>query len=77
MARTLMSIKDEIISYKGQRVRCRTSKGRNRMEETQGILLDAYPKLFTMYVESRASTVSFSYAEILTREVELEIVPSI
>ncbi|MDR1873996.1 MAG: Veg family protein [Synergistaceae bacterium] len=77
MPRTLTSIKDEIVSYKGQRVRCRTSKGRNRTEETQGILLDVYPKLFTMYVESRASTVSFSYAEILTREVELEIVPSI
>lgn len=77
MARTLTSIKDEIISYRGQRVKCRTSKGRNRTEETQGILLDVYPKLFTMYVESRASTVSFSYAEILTREVELEVVPSI
>ena len=77
MPRTLTSIKDEIVSYKGQLVKCRTSKGRNKMEVTQGILLDAYPKLFTMYVESKASTVSFSYAEILTKEVELEIVPSI
>ena len=77
MPRTLTSIKDEIVSYKGQRVKCRTSKGRNKMEVTQGVLLDAYPKLFTMYVESKASTVSFSYAEILTKEVELEIVPSI
>ncbi|MDR3265332.1 MAG: Veg family protein [Synergistaceae bacterium] len=77
MPRTLTSIKNEIVSYKGQRVKCRTSKGRNRTEETQGILLDVYPKLFTMYVESKASTVSFSYAEILTKEVELEIVPSV
>ncbi|MDR3231333.1 MAG: Veg family protein [Synergistaceae bacterium] len=77
MPRTLSSIKNEIVSYKGQRVKCRTSKGRNRTEETQGILLDVYPKLFTMYVESKASTVSFSYAEILTKEVELEIVPSV
>jgi uncharacterized protein Veg len=77
MPRTLTSIKDEIVSYKGQLVKCRTSKGRNKIEVTQGILLDVYPKLFTMYVESEASTVSFSYAEILTKEVELEIVPSI
>lgn len=76
MQRTLASIKDEIVSYKGQLVRCRTSKGRNKTEETQGILLDVYPKLFTMYVESKASTVSFSYAEILTKEVELEIIRS-
>ncbi|MDR1977325.1 MAG: Veg family protein [Synergistaceae bacterium] len=77
MPRTLTSIKDEIVSYKGQLVKCRTSKGRNKIEVTQGILLDVYPKLFTMYVESKASTVSFSYAEILTKEVELEIVPSV
>jgi uncharacterized protein Veg len=77
MVRTLTSIKDEIVSYKGQLVKCRTSKGRNKIEVTQGILLDVYPKLFTMYVESKASTVSFSYAEILTKEVELEIVPSV
>ena len=50
------------------------SKGRNRTEETEGILLDVYPKLFPLFDESSASTVSFSYAEILTREVELEIV---
>jgi len=77
MLRTLTSIKDEIITYKGQRVKCRTSKGRNKMEVTQGIILNVYPKIFTLYVESKASTVSFSYAEVLTKEVELEIVPSI
>jgi uncharacterized protein Veg len=77
MPRTLASIKSEIVSYKGQRVKCRSSKGRNKMEETQGILLNVYPKLFTLYVESQASTVSFSYAEVLTREVELEVVPLI
>ena len=77
MPRTLTSIKEEIFSYKGQRIQCRTSKGRNRMEVTQGVLLEVYPKLFTIYVESKASTVSFSYAEILTKEVEVEIVPEI
>ena len=76
MSRTLTSIKDEIVSYKGQRIKCRMSKGRNKMEVTQGVLLNVYPNLFTMYVESKASTVSFSYAEILTREVEVEVVPA-
>ena len=75
MLRTLTSIKDEMVSYKGQQIKCRTSKGRNKMEVTQGVLLDVYPNLFTMYVESKASTVSFSYAEILTREVEVEVIP--
>ena len=47
------------------------SKGRNRTEETEGILLDVYPKLFTLYNESSASTVSFSYAEILLSKLSL------
>jgi len=76
MPRTLTSIKDEIVTYKGQRVKCRTLKGRNKTEVTQGIVVNVYPKIFTLYVESKASTVSFSYAEVLTREVELEVVPS-
>jgi uncharacterized protein Veg len=53
------------------------SKGRNKIEETQGVIKDAYPNLFTLYVESNASTVSFSYAEVLTKEVELEILPPV
>ena len=73
MPRTLSSIKDQIISYKGQLVRCRMSKGRNRIEGTEGVVMEVYPKLFTLYDEVHASMVSFSYAEILTREVELEI----
>ncbi|MCL2010368.1 MAG: Veg family protein [Synergistaceae bacterium] len=77
MLRTLTSIKDEIVTYKGQKVKCRTSKGRNKMEVTHGVVVNVYPKIFTMYVESKSSTVSYSYAEILTREVELEVVPSI
>ena len=77
MLRTLTSIKDEMFSYKGRLIKCRTSKGRNKMEVTQGVLLDVYPNLFTMYVESKASTVSFSYAEILTREVEVEVLPAV
>ena len=54
--------------------RCRMSKGRNRVEETEGILTDVYPKLFTLYNNSTESTISFSYAEVLTHEVELEVV---
>ncbi len=39
--------------------------------------MDTYPKVFTLYVEAHKSTVSFSYAELLTHELELELVPQI
>jgi hypothetical protein len=45
------------------------------VEERQGVIIETYPKLFTMFVESQNSTVSFSYVELLTHEVELEILP--
>ncbi len=73
MPKTLSSIKEEIASYKGKRVRCRVSKGRNRVEEIEGVISEIYPNLFTLCDDSRESTVSFSYAEILTREVILDV----
>ncbi|HCL79778.1 MAG TPA: hypothetical protein DIC53_07415 [Synergistaceae bacterium] len=73
MASTISSIKEQVALYKGLRVRYRTAKGRRKVEERQGIVLETYPNLFTLYVESQDSKVSFSYAELLTREVELEL----
>ncbi|HCA40702.1 MAG TPA: hypothetical protein DEP01_03825 [Aminobacterium sp.] len=71
MAGNLASIREKVALYKGLRVKYRTSKGRRKVEEKQGIVLETYPNLFTLYVESQDSKVSFSYAELLTKEVEL------
>jgi uncharacterized protein Veg len=73
MAATITSIREQVALYKGLKVRYRTAKGRRKVEERQGIILETYPNLFTLYVESQDSKVSFSYAELLTREVELEL----
>ncbi|MDI9370161.1 MAG: hypothetical protein GX181_02770 [Synergistaceae bacterium] len=76
MAGNIVSIREQVAMYKGLTVRYRTAKGRRKVEERQGVVLETYPKLFTLYVESQDSKVSFSYAELLTREVELELLPS-
>ncbi len=73
MAGTIRSIREQVALYKGLTVRYRTAKGRRKVEERQGVILETYPNLFTLYVESQDSKVSFSYAELLTREVELEL----
>jgi uncharacterized protein Veg len=39
--------------------------------------MEAYPSLFTLFVESQNSTVSFSYADLLTKEVELKLLPGL
>lgn len=61
------------MQHKGSRVFYRASNGRRKAEARQGVIIEAYPSLFTLYVESQNSTVSFSYADLLTREVELRL----
>lgn len=61
------------MQHKGARVFYRASNGRRKAEARQGVIIEAYPSLFTLYVESQNSTVSFSYADLLTREVELRL----
>jgi uncharacterized protein Veg len=74
MGCSLQHIRDAIHAKRGARVRFKSSRGRKKIEVRQGVILDTYPKVFTLYVESHKSTVSFSYAELLTHELELELV---
>jgi len=70
---TFSDIREEMNQYKGKSIRCRVTHSRNKIEETHGIVGDVYPKLFTLFIESQQSYVSFSYAEILTKELEIEL----
>lgn len=73
MADNLENIRAQVMQHKGSRVFYRASNGRRKAEARQGVIIEAYPSLFTLYVESQNSTVSFSYADLLTREVELRL----
>ncbi|MDR1019186.1 MAG: Veg family protein [Synergistaceae bacterium] len=75
MVDSLRAIREKVSQYRGSRVFYKAANGRRKAEARQGIILEAYPSLFTLFVESQNSTVSFSYADILTREVELKILP--
>jgi uncharacterized protein Veg len=72
---TLSAIREQVTLYRGSRVFYRAANGRRKAEARQGVIIEAYPSLFTLYVESQNSTVSFSYADILTKEVELKLMP--
>ncbi len=75
MADNLSAIRDQVYQHRGSRVFYRAANGRRKAEARQGVIVEAYPSLFTLYVESQNSTVSFSYADLLTREVELRLLP--
>ncbi|MDR1915090.1 MAG: Veg family protein [Synergistaceae bacterium] len=76
MTDTLSAIREQVTQYRGSRVFYRAANGRRKAEARQGVIMEAYPSLFTLYVESQNSTVSFSYADILTKEVELKLMPA-
>ncbi|ACZ19003.1 Veg family protein [Thermanaerovibrio acidaminovorans] len=75
MARSLDQIREMVRQHRGSRVSYRSINGRRKVEQKEGIITEVYPSLFTLYVESQCSTVSFSYADVLTREVVLELLP--
>lgn len=74
MVYSIQSIRQRVARYKGNKVRYRATKGRRKAEERQGVIVETYPCLFTLYVESQQSKISFSYAELLTKELEMVLV---
>lgn len=68
------AIREQIALHIGSKVSYHAANGRRKAAESQGQIVGAYPKLFTLYVESQNSTVSFSYADVLTKEVELRLI---
>lgn len=73
LAHTLESIREIVSQHKGSRIYYRAANGRRKMEERSGIIQEIYPSLFTVFIESQNSTISFSYADLLTREVEVQL----
>ena len=76
MAYTLESICEIVSLHKGSKISYRAANGRRKIEERTGIIKETYPSLFTVFIESQQSTISFSYTDLLTREVELQLEPS-
>ena len=68
---TVDSIRKLLLQHKGASVSCRVTNGRRKTEERVGVIKEVYPSLFTVFVEDQNVTISFSYADVLTREVEL------
>ena len=59
----------------GKKVKLMSNRGRNRIDIAEGVITKTYPFLFSIELESTAKeatrTISLSYTDILTNEVEL------
>ncbi len=72
----LASIKERVEENIGKRVILKADRGRKRIVTKEGIILDAFPNIFTVRISNEFNierTVSYSYSDILTETIELKI----
>ncbi len=66
----------------GKRIRLSAKKGRKRVIVRHGVIKETYPSIFVVTLDSISEfatterTVSFSYADLLTKSIEITVTDS-
>lgn len=70
---TIDQIKQSLDACVGKKVKLRADKGRRRVLEAEGVLVETYPKLFVIKLDKSNAVrrISYTYADVLTEKVEL------
>lgn len=69
----ITNLKEDIGDKLGQKVIVKGSLGRNRPFEKEATLEKAYPSIFIVKYDENERNVTYSYTDILTRTVELQV----
>ncbi len=71
----LNQIKEDLDSFVGKEVTLKANQGRRKIIEREGVLKETYPNVFVITVEDGQTPrrMSYSYADVLTETVEIEI----
>ncbi len=75
---SITQIRRELEGCIGKRIQIKANKGRKKVFIKEGIVENAYPSIFIVRFENDINAsrkVSYSYTDILTRTVEIKIVP--
>lgn len=69
---SVTKVKGAVEDCIGKKVKFKVKKGKSRAQFSEGIILDTYPSIFTVFVEKKdfKRVVSFNYIDILTNNVE-------
>lgn len=72
MGRIVYTVKHSV----GKRVRVCENKGRNKVDVLEGVISAIYPCVFTVtldgeHIPKASQTISYSYTDVLTKDVEL------
>ena len=73
-------VREVLGNYVGQRVKVKANMGRHRYNISEGVILETYPSIFTIKLKNddtsknaRDKFVSYSYTDVLTKDVQLTV----
>ena len=69
-------VRREVRDNIGKRVKVKANKGRRKISVAEGIITETYPSIFLIEIDddtSCARTMSFSYTDVLTRDVRMTL----
>lgn len=76
--RDLVSVRDRLDTIVGQKIKLTSNRGHKKMTTKQGVLEKTYPGIFVVKLDNTKGVmgrrISFSYADVLTKAIELSIV---
>ena len=71
----MCKVGNELLRNVGRKVKIKANKGRNKVDIAEGVISQTYPCVFLIELDHSVSdsvkTMSFSYTDVLTKEVEL------
>lgn len=69
----ISNLKTNILDNVGQKIIVKGSLGRSKEFEKEGTIEKAYPNIFVVKYEENDRTASYTYTDILTRTVEVNL----
>jgi uncharacterized protein Veg len=69
----ISNLKTDMLEKVGQKIIIKGSLGRSKEFEKEGTLEKAYSNIFVVKYEENNSTASYTYTDLLTRTVELDV----
>lgn len=69
----IANLKTDIIDKEGQKIIVKGSLGRSKAFEKEATIEKAYPNIFVVKYEEDDRNVTYSYTDVLTRTVEVEV----
>lgn len=72
----VLKVRQEVTDNIGKRVKVKANKGRRKIATAEGVITETYPSIFLIETDdslSYARTMSFSYKDVLTRDVRMTL----